>query len=168
MLLQKCGHELYADISSRSPAELHRLASEVQRTDYQTSSIHGSLDMSTLSNFPSSPQATLPNRARSLDSHRSSTGFISSTTVGPHLSAPPFGSQEYQNRSFLELCLNTGKCAKTLCEIDLSNITSDGQLFDRIRSDYYGIRKLRFSLRLLKPSGIHFVKACRISKEASR
>ncbi|KAE9363247.1 hypothetical protein N431DRAFT_304534, partial [Stipitochalara longipes BDJ] len=66
----------------------------------------------------------------------------------------------------LEICINVGKYTKTLCEIELKDIRSDEALFARIRKDYFRIRTHRSTFWLLKPSGVHFVKAIKDSKRA--
>jgi hypothetical protein len=68
------------------------------------------------------------------------------------------GADPAQEQRYLEICINTRQYTKTLCEIDLKDIKSDGELFLRIRSEYFRLRKPRSNLWLLKPSGIHFVK----------
>lgn len=115
--------------------------------------------MSTLSSIPSTQQVDFANRAPSSTSTQSSTSSTSSTFFGPGSSASSFGSQGTQTKSYLELCVNTGQYTKTLSEIDLRNIRCDEELFERIRSEYFRLRKFRFNRWLLKPSGIHFVKA---------
>ena len=115
--------------------------------------------MSTLSSAPSPSQANFANRTPSSSSNQSNTGSTSSTLLEPGSSVGSFSSQGTQNQSYLELCVNTGPYGKTLSEIDLINIRCDGELFKRIRSEYFRLRKFRFNLWLLKPSGIHFVKA---------
>jgi hypothetical protein len=114
--------------------------------------------MNTLPSIPSPPQADLTNRTSTSSSNQGSTGSTSSLfSLGP--TANSFSPQGTQRQSYLELCINTGQYTKTLSEIDLKNIKSDSDLFERIRSKYFGLRKFRSHLWLLKPVGIHFVKA---------
>jgi hypothetical protein len=114
--------------------------------------------MNTLSSIPSPPQGYLPNKTPPSSSNQGSTGSTSSLlTPGPR--ANSFGSQGTQNQGYLELCINTGQYTKTLKEISLKDIRSDSDLFERIRGEYFRLRKFRSHLWLLKPVGIHFVKA---------
>jgi hypothetical protein len=64
----------------------------------------------------------------------------------------------FSRQSYLELCINTGEYTKTLREIDLRNVGCDGELFKEIRNEYYRARNFKSRFRLLKPSGVHFVR----------
>ena len=165
--LQKCGHELYADLSSRSPREVNRLASMLQCTDHPAINTQESYGMKLLPRTPSpssqpkyidKPSPSSSSTSSSL-LNKSNTGSTSSTLVGSGSSPGPINPHQPQVQSYLELCISTGQYTKTLSEIDLTNISCDGELFQRIRSEYFRLRKFRFYLWLLKPSGIHFVKA---------
>jgi hypothetical protein len=114
--------------------------------------------MNTLSSIPSPPQADLTNRTQPSSSNQGSTGSTSSS-LAPGPSTNSFSPQGTQRQSYLELCINTGQYTKTLSEIDLRDIRSDSDLFGRIRGEYFRLRKFRSYLWLLKPVGIHFVKA---------
>jgi hypothetical protein len=59
---------------------------------------------------------------------------------------------------FIELCVNTGEFQRQLAEIDISDVKSDAQLFDRIRERYREIRSFRVKYFLLKPVDVHYVQ----------
>ena len=62
-------------------------------------------------------------------------------------------------KKYFELCINYGKWERRLGEIDISAISTDGELFRAIRSKYEGIRGFRTKkLYLLEPVDIHFVQ----------
>lgn len=88
--------------------------------------------------------------------------------------------QRNVNPRFLELCVNTGSYSKTLGEIDITHINSDGELFDSILRMYrekrcrYGLihfsvpkcfgdrwRYAKFTLQLQKPSSVVLLKVRR-------
>jgi hypothetical protein len=114
--------------------------------------------MNTLSSIPSLPQADWPNDTQPSSSNQGNTGSTSSLLV-PDPSTNSFSSQGTQDQGYLELCINTGQYTKTLEEIDLKDVGSDRDLFEKIRSKYFSLRKFRSHLWLLKPVGVHFVKA---------
>jgi hypothetical protein len=60
-------------------------------------------------------------------------------------------------KRFIELCVNTGEFQRQLAEIDVSDVKSDAQLFDRIREMYREVRSFRVKYFLLKPVDVHFV-----------
>jgi hypothetical protein len=54
--------------------------------------------------------------------------------------------------------VNTGEFQKQLAEIDVSSVTSDGQLFHLIRQRYHDVRRFRVNYFLLRPVDVHFVQ----------
>ena len=66
-------------------------------------------------------------------------------------------SERKPSKKFLELCINTGDFHKTLGEIDLSDCTSDGDMFAQIRNTYSSIRVAGRRI-FQRPVDIHFVQ----------
>lgn len=61
-------------------------------------------------------------------------------------------------RSFLELCINTGNSCQSLGEVEVSLLTSDTMLFEKVRQRYRQIRGSRIRKHfMLKPAAIEFV-----------
>lgn len=59
---------------------------------------------------------------------------------------------------FLELCVNSGKLLKTLGEIDVSSINTDGEFFGVVKSHYLRLRSFRARFWLLKPVNVSYVR----------
>ena len=70
-------------------------------------------------------------------------------------SMPP--SPVPSNRKFLELCVNTGKFHKSLCEIDITNINCDRDLFTLTKQRYEAVRGHRSRFFLLEPTAVEWV-----------
>jgi hypothetical protein len=68
------------------------------------------------------------------------------------------GTPRQPTKRFIELCVNTGEFQRQLAEIDVSDVSSDAQLFDRIREHYREVRSFRTKYFLLKPVDVHFVQ----------
>ena len=69
------------------------------------------------------------------------------------------------HKKYFELCVNYGKWEKRLGEIDITNITTDEDLFCKIAEEYASIRGARSkALSLLEPADIHFVRVSFCSK----
>ena len=62
------------------------------------------------------------------------------------------------NPSYLELCVNTGAHLKTLGEIDLSGVSTDGALFQAVKKKYLQLRGFRSRFWLLTPASVSFVR----------
>ena len=59
---------------------------------------------------------------------------------------------------YLALCVNTREFEKILDEIEVSDVTSDAELFNRLRSSYRNLRGFRSRfLFLIQPIAIRFV-----------
>jgi len=59
---------------------------------------------------------------------------------------------------YLALCVNTGSMYKTLVELDVSNRTSDAEVFCQLKDAYLRLRGLRALYGfLMKPVDVHFV-----------
>ena len=65
---------------------------------------------------------------------------------------------EEKHKKYFELCVNYGQWEKRLGEIDITNVTTDEDLFCKIVEKYTSIRgSLGKALFLLQPVDIHFV-----------
>lgn len=62
------------------------------------------------------------------------------------------------NRKFFELCVNSGKYLKTLGEIDISSINTDGEFFSTVKAHYLRLRSFRSRFWLLKPVNVSYVR----------
>ena len=72
---------------------------------------------------------------------------------------------EKKPKKYFELCVNYGKWEKKLGEIDITNITTDEDLFCKIAEEYASIRGVRSkALSLLEPADIHFVRVSSCSR----
>lgn len=67
-------------------------------------------------------------------------------------------TSEPVRKRFVELCVNTGEYQRQLAEIDVTNLESDSQLFERIKEKYLEVRSFRVKYFLLKPIDVHFVQ----------
>jgi hypothetical protein len=61
---------------------------------------------------------------------------------------------------YFELCLNARNHKVKHVELDISNITSDGGLFERIWDIYNAHRGYGISWFFLRPNNVHFVVVC--------
>lgn len=62
------------------------------------------------------------------------------------------------NSKFFELCVNSGKFLKTLGEIDVSSIDTDGKFFSIVKAHYLRLRSFRSRFWLLKPVNVSYVR----------
>jgi len=81
-----------------------------------------------------------------------------STTLESASGASSKASVPSSNPVFLELCVNAGQYLKSLGEIDLSNIRTDGDFFSVVKEHYLLLRSFRSKFWLLKPSTISYVR----------
>lgn len=60
---------------------------------------------------------------------------------------------------YVGLCVNTSEFRISLAEVEMSDVVSDAELFDRLKSNYRSLRgfRTRFSF-LIQPVAIRFVK----------
>lgn len=65
------------------------------------------------------------------------------------------------NIKFFELCVNSGKFLKTLGEIDVSSIDTDGKFFSTVKAHYLRLRSFRARFWLLKPVNVSYVRVSR-------
>jgi hypothetical protein len=90
---------------------------------------------------------------------QTTTQGVSSLTPSCTLRPTPYVSaNDSSNLSFLELCVNTGAHLKTLGEIDLTHISTDGALFKAVKHEYLRLRGFRSRFWLLKPTTVSFVR----------
>ena len=96
-----------------------------------------SVPMPVLLNWDTSQNSiTQPGPAPRLHSSNTSqpligTGFTASTVP------------TQSNYKFFELCVNSGKFLKTLGEIDVSSISTDGDFFSTVKAHYLRLRSFR-------------------------
>ncbi len=74
----------------------------------------------------------------------------------PHINFPQNGP------TYFELCVNTGEHLKSLGEIDVTRISTDGEFFALIKQQYLRLRSFRSRFFLLKPSVISYVRVCHL------
>ncbi|KAI1455427.1 hypothetical protein F4805DRAFT_436170 [Annulohypoxylon moriforme] len=64
-------------------------------------------------------------------------------------------------KKYFEVCLNVGRHVVNLGEIDISSVTSDGELFDKIWETYHSIKGADWKARLqnwfLEPDDVSFI-----------
>ena len=120
------------------------------------------------------PSSSNPLQTGDIDASSSTSTDISSPSQnGQVSSSKSTGSVQSRNQfqavtaqrlsnSFLELCVNSGDGLKSLDEICTTEIKSDGDLFQRVRTRYSELRGHRSRFFLLKPRYVHYVKVSRL------
>ena len=115
------------------------------------------------SNFDTGPGQEL--KQGSSTSAHSSTSMQGSSDLTNRSSARTTSSSTQSSgqpvtldATFLELCVNTGEHLKTLGEIDLTNVRSDGDMFNAIKEHYLRLRSFRSKFWLLKPAAVNYVR----------
>lgn len=69
-----------------------------------------------------------------------------------------------KRKKYFELCVNSGKWKITLGEIDITDVKTDKDFFDRVTEKYDSIRGVcAKALYLLEPADIHFVRVSSLS-----
>lgn len=166
---------MYGDYDNRNPVALDKLLHDLQQRESNTERIGEDIMVSDSSggNRVSAPAADSGHPVSSMGLGHS----------GPIQSSPSnFGgsnggngaSQNVQpalgrflgttaqglttQKRYFELCVNTGELDISLGEIDITDVTSDGELFKRIYTEYRNIRGHRMRRFFLKPANIHFVR----------
>lgn len=88
------------------------------------------------------------------------SGLHSSNTPHTSLGAAATAStaRTQINFVFLELCVNAGKLLKSLGEIDISSINTDGDFFSTVKAHYLQLRSFRARFWLLKPVTVSYVR----------
>jgi hypothetical protein len=156
LLMQGCGHELYADFKVFNEV-VNELAAILQLPISSSSCTNGSYNINELHGIQGPRPAHLTSRTLP-SSTDSSSGSSFSTLLGSTSSMTSNNSSSLSRQAYLELCINTGEYTKTLREIDLRNVGCDGELFKEIRNEYSRARNFKSRFWLLKPSGVHFVR----------
>lgn len=91
------------------------------------------------------PPATLMS-VSGRDTRRSSSSGIHGTGLNiytPKVNVASFLQPTLHHPMYLEICVNTGKFARSLSETNVSRVTSDGELFELIAEGYYKTRARR-------------------------
>jgi hypothetical protein len=81
----------------------------------------------------------------------------SSSRQSTLVASQPFAPIE-TGRSYFQLCVNTREHTISLGEIDVTNVETDGQLFEKIWKTYSDMRGHGIRRYFMKPSDIHFVQ----------
>ena len=169
---QDCGDDLYADFLESDAESIRDLVIALQNQTVDGgvgTSLTNTTNPHTVeaSPNPTTPASTssqlLPSQGNNVSQalgqkapSQPSVHTPSSTTRG---TTPASGRATGDaGKRFIELCVNTGEFQRQLAEIDISDVSSDGQLFDRIRERYREVRSFRTKYILLKPVDIHFVQ----------
>ena len=157
--IQECGEQLYGDFANSEPEGVTALLSALHRPMEQTQSPRSSTNTSMAS-------VTMPESAHL--SHSSNLRSTSKAVEGDVASLVDISGSEMSGKAskvasarkrYFELCINHSGLEKRLHEIDISNVTSDGELFCKIKEQYLRLRgSLHQSFYLRKPVDIHYVR----------
>ncbi|OCL02886.1 hypothetical protein AOQ84DRAFT_348486 [Glonium stellatum] len=107
------------------------------------------------------PVPELSPTVRDIDDSQSTSSEIrtsSGLSNHPQVSQRVCNRSSHPNQKFLEVCINTGQYTVSLGEINVSDIKSDGQLFEKINQRYHEMRGSHIRRILRKPVDIHFVR----------
>ncbi|KAI0896205.1 hypothetical protein F4806DRAFT_496324 [Annulohypoxylon nitens] len=164
-----CGETLTANFDNSDPHEVERLETKLHNIHSQNNNGDGECALSV--NCPSS-NITQVSPFRAADpSQQAATG---SANVSGHSESTKSqvlneNSRQIQCRNpgnvnikrYFEVCVNTGRFLIKLGEIDISSITSDEQLFDKIWETYHymkgGDRRSFLQKWILVPDDVLFV-----------
>jgi hypothetical protein len=80
-----------------------------------------------------------------------------STLLGS-LSSSSRSNSSFSTPVFFELCVNAGTFLKSLAEIDLKAVGSDGEFFQAVKEHYFRLRSYRSRFWLLRPSSVSYVR----------
>jgi hypothetical protein len=80
-----------------------------------------------------------------------------STLLGS-LSSSSILDPTFSTPTFFELCVNAGIFVKSLAEIDLRAVRSDGEFFQAVKEHYFRLRSYRSRFWLLRPSSVSYVR----------
>lgn len=134
--------DLYGDFVETKTSDLDDLKSSLDTSVDETS---------TNSSSDSEQSQTNPHHMTSRSSSSSRTTLSTGSTDASSVDAIP--------PKFLALCVNTGGMYKTLAELDMSRINSDGEAFSQMKKSYLQYRGVRSRLHfLVKPVTIEFVR----------
>jgi hypothetical protein len=131
-------------------------------TRYSITKPHEAHCLSTFPTNDSRLQPSISSRATfsSLAQSTATLSTLTSITSDSSVNVP--STDLPRNQSYLELCIKTSQRTKIIFEIDLKDIKTNMELWARIRREYFRLRKPRSNLWFLKPSGIEFVKVCKV------
>ena len=147
---------LYADFDNSCPESVDKLESMLQRTS-------PTIDTGGSCKGPSAPSTSSTTSVAPASNWcpASKTNQLTPEPA-PHrplvTASMPCPSLVKEAKKYLELCVNTGEFSKSLGEIEISQVRSDGSLFREIRSNYLRLRGYRAKHFLLKPVAVQFVQ----------
>ena len=88
--------------------------------------------------------------------------YSSISTQTLNRSPSPVGAKR---KKYFDLCVNSGKWKIALGEIDITDVKTDKDFFDKVTEKYDSIRGFcAKALYLLEPADIHFVRVSSHSK----
>ncbi|TVY32678.1 hypothetical protein LOCC1_G008328 [Lachnellula occidentalis] len=159
----KCGDLLHMDFDSNSTGSFPTMKALLR---FQSAT----LQPSGSSDAPGQPlprALRMPIQAHSRENIAQSLATQSDPVTGLHSSNTPHTSPGALAKAstaltpsliFLELCVNTGKYLKSLGEIDVSSIDTDGDFFATVKAHYLQLRGFRARFWLLKPMTVSYVR----------
>lgn len=144
--LKDCGRAQYWDIPHGSEKRAKDLASYLDSpVTIDVESFAGSSSNSNLSTPP------LSHLSSTRASGRHDISEFDTPNESATLPAKSVASLASVSPRYLELCINTGSYFKRLAEIDISNVISDGELFQKIANVYHHKRNVMLSICLKLP-----------------
>ncbi|KAL2065847.1 hypothetical protein VTL71DRAFT_3517 [Oculimacula yallundae] len=160
----ECGELLYMDFGNNSEGSFAMLDAlpNVQSVTSRPSAIAHTSDQS----LPGT--ANIPIQALSRGPVSQNVMAQQGSTYGSHPANTPQKSLGASNTVlpepvstgliFLELCVNTGRLLKSLGEVDVSSISTDGDFFATVKEYYLRLRGFRARFWLLKPVTVSYVR----------
>ncbi|KAK4076722.1 uncharacterized protein Triagg1_4325 [Trichoderma aggressivum f. europaeum] len=149
-----CGVDLYGDFVDSKTSDLDGLQTLLDAPDEATS----------INNSSDSEQSETQTNPQHMVSRSSSSSRTDSSRANSHRTSLSAGSTTASSvgvtpPKFLALCVNTGGMYKTLAELDMSRINSDGEAFSQMKKAYLQYRGVRSRLHfLVKPVTVEFVR----------
>jgi hypothetical protein len=147
---------MYGDFDNSEPEAINELLAALQNT------AEGSTFCSVpISSTSSSQQSTIAGQSSTTQNRSTGSALLvtnDESTPLPPPSSVSVSTMGVSDLKYLALCINTGEFKKSLAEIEVSKIASDGQLFELMKAKYREVRgfRARFSF-LIKPVTIRFV-----------
>ncbi|KAF4447192.1 HET-like protein [Fusarium austroafricanum] len=160
-----CGHSLAGNFSNSDPTALEALENRLRRlsnSDAQESSDQASEPSAPVSHATQAVSSSTSPEFSRLPSRREEHMASENIQVSSRRNVRPSDtSQRPRIPKFLELCVAVGRHSVRLGEINISSVTTDGQLFTKIWESYCEIRTSSFMSVIkgwcFKPSDISFV-----------
>ncbi|KAF4631776.1 hypothetical protein G7Y89_g6358 [Cudoniella acicularis] len=158
-----CGVKIYGDFDNTDPQAVNDPAKALQSSNTRgtnSSSSSSRTANSSISDNSNASEITILSQPGQppLPETRSLSVEDSAVETAPSTLASPAPSPQLSQPKYLALCVNTSGIYKTLAEIEVSAVKSDGQLFHLIKEAYRDIRGFRTKLNfLIKPIEIQFV-----------